>query len=345
MPTLDDIAESIGLSRATVSHVLKGRSEKMRISPETAQKVLDAASKLGYIPNESARSIKRGYAKVISYAAPLIWPQFVSWYVEGAALEADRQEILMHIIPWTLVDDYRKAVDSALRQRPMGFIMQSADNEHTDYIFKRCSAEGIPLVSVDASSSVHPEVRRIISDDESGAAMAVDHLVGLGHRRIAVLSREWMGSSQNPELFPLMRENGFIKAMKKHGLDVLPEHLINGGSDEKISSAIDSLLLSGKPFPTAFFCVTDMLAMNLMKVLQKRGISIPEKVSVVGFGEMMMAAYSNPGLTTVKQPYREMGAAAVRRIIEIRAGKKVASTDEFHPVSLVLRESTASPAL
>jgi DNA-binding LacI/PurR family transcriptional regulator len=339
MVTLKDIANRLGLSPTTISQVLNGNGERLRIKPETCARVVAAARSMGYQPSEAPRSMVRGHSRLVAYLAPLVWPEFVASHIEGAAREANRHQLLMQIVAWNLVDDFASAIDSLVSHNPLGVLVQAASVPELEVILEKTRRRKIPLVTLDSASARKKGILRIRCDEAQGADLAVDHLAALGHRRIALLTRPWNPTPD--DTFADLRQKGFLKAMAKRKLPTPPGHVLNAQEGDQIAAAVTALFANRKQAPTALFCVADTLALPAMKSLRAMGLRVPDDVSVVGFGEMMMSAYCDPELTTVRQPYRDIGARGVQRLIDLRAGRAIPGGEEIFPVELVVRASTA----
>ncbi len=339
MVTLKEISKKLGLSSATISQVLNGNGERLRIKKETCELVIAAAREMGYQPNEAARSMLRGHSRLVAYLAPLIWPEFVSCHIEGAAREANLHQLFMQMVAWDLVDDFTGAIDSLVTHNPLGALVQSASAPQLEIILERTRSRKIPLVTLDSASARMKGVLRIRCDELQGAELAVDHLHTLGHRRVALLTRPWDPTPS--DTFADLRQKGFLKAMRARKLPTPDECILSARQEQQTSSAIASAFTDRKNAPTALFCVSDTLALLAIKFLRALGLGVPSDVSVVGFGEMMMSVSSDPALTTIRQPYRDIGARGVQRLLDLRAGRAIPRGEEILPVELVVRASTA----
>ena len=203
----------------------------------------------------------------------------------------------------------------------------------------------MPVVNMDSSGTPYPCIPLIRSDDKQGCKLAIDHLIKLGHTRITHLTLS------EDKRYLLLRKEGFIEAMQAHEIPVdydthvcqSHDMLVAGHYDPRV---FEILLDDPENRPTAVFCVSDNVAMLLLQEMYSRGLRAPDDISVIGYGNLSMAAHSSPGLTTIYQPYAEIGTACLRQIMQYRDSMSVPSADiieKILPVSLVVRNSTGAP--
>jgi LacI family transcriptional regulator len=195
----------------------------------------------------------------------------------------------------------------------------------------------IPVVLVDGSFP-HEWCPRVISDDFTGAKLAVEHLHSLGHRRIAHVTNILTTNG-----FAKMRHDGYRAALREFGLDCGEELTLMIDSknifEDSFISSVESLCVNGGA--TAVFCGSDPIAMMVYRAASKAGLKIPEELSVAGYANLDYTAMMTPPLTTVAQPFVEMGSRAAEKLIMLIESGEECSGDEFLPVKLVVRESTA----
>jgi DNA-binding LacI/PurR family transcriptional regulator len=184
---------------------------------------------------------------------------------------------------------------------------------------------------------------RVSSDDVAGIHAALSHLVGLGHQRIGLLSGDADSSISRS------RAKIFLATLSEMGLHADPELVVlsNWGKVEVIERAAEQLLRL-KPRPTAVLCAADAIAMVTLRLARRRGLLIPAQLSVVGYGNSDLALYADPALTTVAQPFGDMGRIAVQRLLAQitarRKGTPIEGSSDMVPEKLIVRESTAPPA-
>jgi DNA-binding LacI/PurR family transcriptional regulator len=195
----------------------------------------------------------------------------------------------------------------------------------------------MPLAVLDSSFSIESGVR-VVSDDSQGVREAVEYLMGLGHRRIGFITVRGDGAAH-------WREECFLDVMLSKGIKIPSELIVDGKgfwNAGDVEIAVNQLF-SVDPTPTAVIAAGDAIAMTALRVLRRRGLRVPEDVSVIGFSDLIMASHADPPLTTVAQPFREMGAVAVRHLLdEIQRRRHDASpllVESLLPTHLLIRES------
>jgi LacI family transcriptional regulator len=192
---------------------------------------------------------------------------------------------------------------------------------------------GAPVVSVDPHTGPS-NLPTIDSDNLTGARLAVDHLISLGHRRIGMLTgRADLQSAQ-------LRERGYRQAMEAAGLPVDEDLILPGDYDPEISVKPARRLLTGPDRPSAVFAANDLSAIATVGVAAELGLRVPEDLSVVGFDNIPESALATPPLTTVEQPIREMGRRAIELLIRLIRGEQADDTHLTLPTELVVRQST-----
>ncbi len=305
MVDLRAVARSSGVSAATVSRALNGRPE---VSEATRAHVTETARRLGYQPNQQARTLARRRSDTIG----LIWD---SSYVETQGRQPFLQDLLVglkmalaetgyHLMLLSpQIDDHTP--DKFIRavvQHSLDGVALMAINEHV--AVDALVASGRPCVGLDLPV-FGPRSSYVSSDNRGGAAAAVTHLYELGHRRIAMISGPlWM-------LPGAERVDGFQTTMASLGLDVPAEYIQEG--DFFLPSGLECMrrLLSLDDAPTAVFVAGDEMAVGAMHVAIDAGLDVPGDISIVGYDDVEIAALVRPSLTTVRQDYLGMGRAAV----------------------------------
>lgn len=333
MVTMQDIADLAKVSRGTVSYVLNGKCEKAKISEATKHKVLEAADKLGYRRNAIAQSMKTGKTNVIGFIGGL-GGEYVLDIIKGINNHIQNSDYLMKLMVPENGNDFKKVARQCVEQRLAGVICRALGEEELDILHQELEPHNIPIILVDNSFS-HSWCPRVISDDEMGIGLAVRHLVELGHTRIGHLT-------VSDELgFVLLREKGFVSTMSECGLDVSDKNICRVKNllqtTPELHEALDKFFSEFEP--TAIVCASDPLAMKVLQWAYKRDIRIPDKLSVVGFANLHQTFSSSPALTTVEQPFEQMGKRAAEKLIEVIDDKSI-QDDELLPVKLVVREST-----
>lgn len=338
--TLQTIAQHVGVSRMTVSNAF---SRPDQLSEELRAKILSVAEELGYGgPDPAARALARGRTGVIGMVltssprdafADDVAVGFVR-AVAGSLADAGYSLVLLHssqdvgVVP---------ARDIAMD----GAIVYSCGPAVSAYAALR--ERRLPIVNVEGSPL--PGVLDVGIDNSSGAFQAADHLIALGHTRIAIiaaaLDADGAPASESSRLTasPTIagRMDGWMRALDRAG--IVPELVGTPGLaiDAVLRERIDRML--DDP-PTAVLAFSDLAALEVMERARKRGIRVPEQLSVVGFDDNPLAARVSPALTTVRQDIDAKGEAAVRALLGLLRGEDVESPPPL-PTELVVRDSTA----
>lgn len=333
-PTLQDVAARAGVSVSTVSRVVTG---SVAVEAGTAERVREAIAALGYRPNLLARSFRRRVTHTIGLLVPDTSNPFfaeLARTIEDAGF-AEGYSVILGNSDLSPVKQ-ETYIDVLLAKRVDGVILASsgliprADGHDA---VERILEAGVPCVVVDRDLGEMP-VDQVLVDNERGGYLAGEHLLGLGHRRIACL----VGPN---DLTPSAgRIAGLRRALAEAGLAVAEEHLVRGNGRPDGGAAAARTLLGHGLDVTAVFAFNDQMATGAVGALQRAGCRVPEDVSVVGFDDIPLAAAIYPALTTVAQPIAEMGALGVRLLLDRIARRDAPWRRELLETRLVVREST-----
>jgi LacI family transcriptional regulator len=325
---LRDVASKAGVSFQTAGKVLNGKGS---VSPETRERILDAAKILGYVPNALARSLVTRSTCTIGIVASDLSDAELARFVVGAEREARRQG---HGVLIGSIDrdgsDAERYLRMLIERRVDGILTAAPQMEHDDRIgellrghFPAVSIHRIPGGGVPLVGSDHVET----------ALLATRHLLGLGHRRIATVT-----GSEGRQVTS-MRLTGYERALKE--VDVSYDPALVESGDWKADRAYEATirLLERAPDITAFYAQNDTMAFGVMSALHERGLGVPVDCAVVGCDDIPMAAHAIPPLTTVHVPFYETGETAVRLLLDVIAGRVDTPKRVLLPVRLVRRGS------
>ena len=328
--TARDVAALAGVSQPTVSLVL-GNHPRARVAAETRERVIKAAEELGYRPNV----IARGLARRRSYALGLIVPDlrnpFYTDVVAGAERVVAQEGYAVLLCDASEVTPHRHL--ETLRERQVDGVILDAVGAAA---LGDAALEGLNVVLVDEPSERWPGVA---SDAPGAGRMAGEHLIGLGHRRLAD-----MGPAVDAWGFR-MRERGFVQAVRAAGLDLESDRLRRAPATVAGGIAAMRALLALPARPTAVFCGNDLMAVGALKACAAAGVRVPDEMSVIGCDDIELATLVTPELTTVAVPARELGARAARMLVRRLAGEPAdgrgaAAPARPLPVKLVTRGTT-----
>jgi DNA-binding LacI/PurR family transcriptional regulator len=335
-PTLATVAAAAGVSRMTVSNAF---NHPDRVTPALRAKVLAAAEDLGYAgPDPVARTLSRGETGAfgVVYDFPLTTsltdPASVQ-LLHGIASVCEERELGLSLVPRTPDRDPR-LVRTALVD---GFVLYALTE--ADPRLQAVRDRGLPFVHVD-----HPAGRDVVVniDDRAAARAMAEHLLGLGHRRFAIVLGHEGAEQTAAEAsagWRAVRERmaGWRDAIEAAGIDFGTVEVTGGpGFDRDTGRVAAGRLLDRADRPTAVLVIGDVLALGVLDAAAQRGVPVPGELSVAGFDDIAEAATSTPPLTTVRQPLAEKGAAAVRLLLDdVRSPHT-----ELLPTELVIRSST-----
>jgi LacI family transcriptional regulator len=331
--TLRDVARIAGVHPGTVSRALNPATEAL-VRDETVARVRQVAEDLGYRPNPLARGLKTNRTFTVGVIVPDIQNPLFPPIIRGLD---DRlgEAGYTPLIANTDNDPVRERIDfEAMRARAVdGFITATARLDHE--LLDEVATPGVPVVLVNRGLE-DGGLPSATADDRAGVRLAVEHLVALGHRRIAHLAGPQAVSTGH------RRHAGFRDAMDAAGLDASQVRFGDAFTEPEGARLCEELLAGGTPV-TAIVAGNDLMALGCYDVFAARGIECPREVSVVGFNDMPFADRFAPPLTTVRIPHYEIGVAAAQLLLDILNGAHDGPEDVVLPVELVVRGSTVPP--
>ena len=335
MSNIYEVARRAGVSASTVSRVL---SRPDVVSPDTRKRVLATVEELGYAPNSVARNLRTRRSDKILVTVPDITNPFYALVIKGieSAAQAGGYTVLLGNTQSDTRHEERYARMIKRKEADglifLGHRMPKPAAELVAAMAPRCApvvhgCEYSPALGV---ASVH-------IDNEAAASDAMDHLYGLGHRRIGILT--------GPLVSPLSRDRlagatARARTAKAEG-DLVVKH---GDFTIESGNALAAAMLAAVNPPTAIFCFSDEMAIGAVAAVKARGLLVPEDVSIVGFDDIRFARHIDPPLTTISQPMREIGEGTVRLLLAILRGDEVQPVSVVLPHKLTVRWSTAPPA-
>ncbi|WP_062465228.1 LacI family DNA-binding transcriptional regulator [Demequina soli] len=331
--SMRDVARMAGVSGQTVSRVANG---SLNVSAETRQRVLDAMETVGYTPNTAARALRSGTFETIGVIAHRIARTGQASIVE-AVVQAARDSghtVTLLDIDSTGHEDVAEAASRLSHQAIDGLIIIRAEIEHAGRL---TLPAGLPVVVSDATFG--GRLPMIGADHAGGARAAVDHLLDLGHRTVHHVA----GPADS--IPARARLAAWREALEARGAEV-PEPL--AGDWSAASGYAAGVALAARGDATAVFCGNDEMATGLVLAYSERGAGVPEDLSVVGFDDIPLAGFLRPPLTTVRQPFAELGRRLVEEVLARIAGDVRPASDGIEPAELiacelVVRGSTAPP--
>ncbi len=329
--TIKDIAKELGISPSTVSKALKGHRD---ISSSTKKSVRELAEKWNYKPDQIALSLKSGLSKTIGVIVPEIVHYFFSTVISGIEdLAFDSGYHVMFCQSSELYSREVKAVEALISNRVDGILISvSKETENFDH-FRKIQENGIPLVFFDRVCD-EIDTDRVIVDDETGAYEAVNHLIAMGCKNIIHLS------GPPNLLIGKNRKNGYLRAIREHGMQFHENNIIRCDSSEEVALIVPELLKRTEK-PDGIFAVNDLTAAASMKIIKDMGYSVPDDIAVVGFTSGLISDITNPTLTSVEQHGYLIGKEAARLLIDrLEKNHEFPSQTKIIKTKLVIKEST-----
>jgi LacI family transcriptional regulator len=330
--SLRDVAARSGVSFQTASKVLNGGRAGV-VSPSTRERILRAAAELGYVPNAMARGLVRQASLTVGVVADDFSDLAVSRFVLAAQRAAASRGHAALISSVHATIDAGLAVRTLLEYRVDG-ILVAAPTLEDDPALGAALRGPLPVVSINRVTGA--SVPTIGSDHTVTGALAAEHLVGLGHRRIGTVT----GTRTRQVVRARMR--GFTQALRAAEVDLPERRVVAGDWTSEGGWAATHRLLDADPTITAVFVHNDTMAVGALKALHERGLRLPADCSVVGCDDLSFAGYLVPPLTTVRIPFQETGERAATLLVDRIGGKEIPQRDLL-PVELVVRESTSHP--
>ena len=330
---MKDIAAEAGVSVATVSYIINGRTDQA-INPATVKKVKDAVNRLGYVPNLGARALASRKTRLLGLVIPqtesgdalMFANSFYGEFLGAFELEARKRGYSI-LISGTDID---QSYVNVAKQRCLDGVVVVGMKEEND--LKDLAASGIPVVLVDTHDA-GDEFTTVNIDDSQGGALATGHLYSMGHRKIGLLTGYVDDRGINHERFMGYRD--FL--IGKGAFD--DKYVYSGTVSFEWGVKAGMRFAKMEDRPTAVFATADILAAGFIKGVKRSGLRVPEDVSVMGFDDGFLAKFADPELTTIRQDVDGKGTYAAKLIIEAVEDKECGATHMVLPVSLVERES------
>ena len=329
--TIRDVARLAKVSISTVSRVLNAPD---LVKADKRVRVERAIESLGYVPNQVARNLLKKETGCLGVLLPYVGGEFFSEFLTSIDLTAQQYELFLMISTSHRDSDAMYKAIHSLRPRVDGLlVMASYGNPN-----KLCKglSDKTPVVFI--NTSTEGLVGEAINfDNRAGARIATEHLVRLGHKRIAML--------KGPETAydALERLKGYREVLLENGLETGPHLEIPGDFTPDAGYAAAESLLNINPRPTAVFGANDQSTIAMMSMLRHLGVNIPEELSVVGFDDIPASQYGAPPLTTIRVPLDRLGREAIKRLIYLVKNNNQEPERHTLAVELIERASTAPP--
>lgn len=328
--TLGMVAKAAGVSASTVSRILNGTAV---VSEAKKLAVDEAIAKLGFVPNPVARGLAGGRTLSVGVVTQSIDSPFYGVALRGIEDELDRAGYTPFFVSghWNANEEAR-CIDMLRSRRVDGIIVLTGRLSDTSL---KQYAKALPIVATGRRLKA-PNLFSLDFDNFEGARLATEHLTSLGHQRIAFIA----GNSEHPDANERLR--GYRAGLEKAGIAYNPELVAPGLFHEESGLMAAERLLNTRQRFTALFAANDQMALGACLALQRRGMKVPEDVSVMGFDDLSISRYSIPPLSTVHHPAYELGQGAATAMLCLLRGEKPGPN--LPGPRVVVRDSTAPPS-
>ncbi|MGG1877565.1 LacI family DNA-binding transcriptional regulator [Paenibacillus cisolokensis] len=327
--TIYDIAREAGVSIATVSKVINGKG---KISEERRREIIEIMDRLHYQPSVIASALTGKHTYTFGLLIPDISNPF---FAEVARAVEDRAHQLGYSVIICSTDNKDDRVEryiGLLKQKSVDGIIMGTGIERVDMAAELSGS--MPVVAIGREWSSVP-VHTVVADDYQGGRAAASHLLGLGHRRCAVLSESMTIISSRE------RVQGYRQALEEADIPLHNDHIRICKFTIEDGRRNTALLLADENRPTALFCCNDLLAVGALQAAREAGVRVPEQLSIVSFDNTILAAVTDPPLTSVAQPMEQLGAMAVNLLVKELEEKPSDKQRIVLQTELIVRESTA----
>jgi LacI family transcriptional regulator len=330
-PTIADVAARAGVGAGTVSRVLNDGP----VSAPTRARVLAAMNELAYRPHAGARALASGATGTLGMVIPFFTHPSAVERVRGvldAMATTTRELVLCNVAHPDQRDEYLGRRAPLDRTDGLLIVSLSPRDDEADAFLRA----GFPVVLVDAH---HPRLPRVVTDDVRGGMLATQHLLELGHERIA-----FVGDTSDPRygfMASRLRLLGYRQALREAGVPVHRGLVRHGPHGRQVAHRLTRELLSLSRPPTAIFAASDTQALGVLEAAGFEGFAVPEDLSVVGYDNLEVTPYV--GLTTVCQPLQESGRRGVERLLAGLRGEDDGPLEEALDLELKVRRTTAPP--
>ena len=329
MATIREVAESARVSYATVSHVI---NNTRLVSQATRERVLEAMAALNYRPNALARSLRQGKSNTIGLVLPDSANPFfaeISRSIEDEAFKKGYSVFLCN----TELDTQRELlyVDVLSKNQVDGIIFVATGDQadSLDFLLR----QSMPVVMIDRDVP-NVEVDAVLTDNQLGGFLATRHLIELGHKHIACIAGP---SNITPSAERII---GYRKALEQAGLSYDENLVLRGDYHAQSGMKITHSILLMTPRPTAIFALNDLMALGALRAAAEAGYSVPRDLAVVGYDNLELTRFTNPPLTTISQPKKEVGAQAVNLLVDRISQKSRPPSRLVLAPELIIRRST-----
>jgi len=334
--TLKDIAERVGKSIPTVSRALADFDD---ISPQTRREVQRVAEEMGYEPNITARNLQKQRTDSIALILPSadtlrFSDPFFSEFLSGVVEYLGERGYNLNISTADAGDEEDIYLKHIRSRQFDGFILVRTHRE--DNRINLLQKHGVPFVAFGRTEQGN-DFHLVDEDGRSGVRQIVDHLIALGHTRLACIAEPTDLTKS------FHRVQGFIDGLQAHNLPYTPDLIVESNFRQRSGRQSALQLLDRPTPPTAIVACNNLLALGAISAVQERGLVVGQDVSITGFDDILLAEYANPPLTTVHQPAQQMGGMVAQMLTKIINGQPIEQNQVILTPSIIVRQSTGAP--
>ena len=335
--TMKQVGELVGVSQSTVSRVLSGAPSNVPVAAETRDRILKIVADLGYTPNPVARALRSARTGLLGLIVRDINDPFFSVAVAAITAEAHRHGYSVVLGHADSSAHEALALSETLVMGHCEGAILLGDLRDQAAFWMRARARRMPMVGLWQGSRA-PHMPVVNVDNAVGMRLAMQHVVELGHRRIAFIQGGQTGDG-------VERRDAFRQALVECGVRIPERYLLVVPNEFEAAAGGVERMLRGRGRPTALLASTDVVAVAALKAASRLRLSVPHDLSVVGFDDIPLARITIPSLTTVRQPLPELARRALARLVSVMGdGQAAFGHMEVIVPSLVVRDSTAQPS-
>jgi LacI family transcriptional regulator len=317
--TIQDIARLAGVSKATVSRVI---NQKPDVDAVTRERILRIMDEYDFVPNAAASGLAGGHTHLLGVMVPsLTWPLMPQIMLGiGESVEQSVYEVVLYSM--SQQQDYPVVLDQIVNSRLIAALLAIFPGKAKDQLL-RLHQQGFPVVMLD-DQNPPSSLPSVGTDHRAGAKEAVRHLIELGHRDIAHIS--------GPLSYKVSRDRqvGYLEALHRAYIDVPPDFILEGDFKSPSGVVCGRRLLEARRRPTAIFAGNDEMAYGVMQAADDLGLRIPDDLAVVGFDDIASSAHMRPPLTTVHQPFYEMGQRSISLLLSLVEASRTRVPPSLH---------------
>lgn len=328
--TLEEIGKIAGVSRATVSRVI---NDHPNISDSVRRRVLEVIEETGYQPNIAARTLASNQSRILGLVIPAILSNvFTNPYyprlIQGIAQKCNEEDYTMTLFLFQTPEEESNASRRIIRNSLLDGLIINADYVRSELVEGLIRAK-TPFVQI-GQPNTDLGIHYVDADNIGGGKLATQHLIDLGHRRIAQVA-----TSKNAA--GIDRDSGYKTALAENNIPLDEKLIVFADFSESQAYQVTQDLLKQKP--TAIFVQSDWMAIGVIRAIQDAGLRIPEDIAIVSFDDLPIATRDKPHLSTIRQPITATGKAAVATLLKVIENPSIEQQAVFLPVELIIRDT------